>query len=472
MKNWELWIQRNKQHFKHPANLKEQFVRQILSKIDDISPEDLSATHRFTDSKGVERSIDILVSNPDKHQRLAIELDGLAPYKSADGDIDYRRFNEYLEQQNALNAAFPAILRYGAAKMQHAPDVIMSEIGDILRAQTQGDYTPKNKKEDNAAIIEAYQDDILALKKLWAAEARSLKENADRLVAQAAGKGRNDAQLHMQIRTLDAHIRTYEEKIRQYQRASLAAVIANEIDIKALIADIQTLKDIMSDIHHGAAGDDFHTGGQAKKTAVSLLPAVAAILALAAIAAGGYYYAGKMAKKNVTAQAVDPSAVLTELPVIEPPGSTDGRAASPAASGRDTGTAALPALSTGSIAAASPPPAPVETNHPPPQQAKQETHGDDGSIAAREAGQHIGETRRVCGRVAALKETKKSISLYFEAAPPKQSFTAVVGKTSKALARQASQLAHADVCVSGKIEENRKNPQMTISDSSQISFND
>ena len=452
MKNWELWIQRNKEHLQHPANLKEQFVRQILSKIDDVSPEDLSATHHFTDSKGSERSIDILIENPEKNQRLAIELDGLAPYKSADGDIDYRRFNEFLEQQNALLNAFGVVLRYSAAKIQHAPDVIMSEIGDILRAQAQGDYTPKNKKEEYAAIVEAYQEDILALKKIWATEAIGLKEQADRLVAQAAGKGRNDAQLHAQMQLLDAEIRTYEEKIRQYQRASIATVIANEIDIKALIAEIQTLKDIMADLRQASVEDS--QGGYERKSAIPWVLGIVAVLALGAAAVGGYYYFAKVAgKKTPLPVAEDSPAVLTELPVI-------GQAVS------NTGTSnTRPVVSSDVV-----PPTPVAATAE--QQPQPETRTSDGSIMAREAGQYIGETRRVCGKVVALKEAKKSISLHFDAAAPNQTFTAVVWKTSRALSRQASHLVHADICVTGKIEENRKKPQMIVSESAQISFND
>ena len=452
MKNWELWIQRNKEHLQHPANLKEQFVRQILSKIDDVSPEDLSATHRFTDSKGSERSIDILIENPEKNQLRAIELDGLAPYKSADGDIDYRHFNEFLEQQNALLNAFGVVLRYSAAKIQHAPDVIMSEIGDILRAQTQGDYTPKNKKEEYAAIVEAYQEDILSLKKIWATEAGGLKEQADRLVAQAAGKGRNDAQLHAQMQLLDAEIRTYEEKIRQYQRASIATVIANEIDIKALIAEIQILKDIMADLRQASVEDS--QGGYERKSAASWVLGIVAVLALGAAAMGGYYYFAKIAgKKTPLPVAEDSPAMLTELPVI-------GQAVS------NTGTSnTRPVVSSDVV-----PPTPVAATAE--QQPQPETRTSDGSIMAREAGQYIGETRRVCGKVAALKETKKSIALHFDAPSPNQSFTAVVWKTSRALSRQASHLVHADICVTGKIEENRKKPQMIVSESAQISFND
>ena len=451
MKNWELWIQRNKPALAHPTNLKEQFVRRVLSTIDDIGPEHLAPAHLFTDDKGNERYVDILITIPDK-QQIAIELDGLAPYKTADGDIDYRQFNGYLEQQNALNAAYPALLRYGASKIEHAPDMIASEIRDTLRAQAEGSYLPKNKKEDNAAIVEAYQEDILALKKIWATEAIGLKEQADRLIAQAAGKGRNDAQLHAQMQLLDAEIRTYEEKIRQYQRASITTVIANEIDIKALIAEIQTLKDIMADLRQASVEDS--QGGYERKSAAPWVLGIVAVLALGAAATGGYYYFAKVAgKKTPIPVEEDPPAVLTELPVI-------GQAVS------NTGTSnTRPVVSSDVV-----PPTPVAATAE--QQPQPETRTSDGSIMAREAGQYIGETRRVCGKVAALKEAKKSISLHFDAAAPNQSFTAVVWKTSRALSRQASHLVHADICVTGKIEENRKKPQMIVSESAQISFND
>ena len=451
MKNWELWIQRNKPALAHPTNLKEQFVRRVLSTIDDIGPEHLAPAHLFTDDKGNERYVDILITIPDK-QQIAIELDGLAPYKTADGDIDYRQFNGYLEQQNALNAAYPALLRYGASKIEHAPDMIASEIRETLRAQAEGSYLPKNKKEDNAAIVEAYQEDILALKKIWATEAIGLKEQADRLIAQAAGKGRNDAQLHAQMQLLDAEIRTYEEKIRQYQRASITTVIANEIDIKALIAEIQTLKDIMADLRQASVEDS--QGGYERKSAAPWVLGIVAVLALGAAATGGYYYFAKVAgKKTPIPVEEDPPAVLTELPVI-------GQAVS------NTGTSnTRPVVSSDVV-----PPTPVATTAE--QQPQPETRTSDGSIMAREAGQYIGETRRVCGKVAALKETKKSIALHFDAPSPNQSFTAVVWKTSRALSRQASHLVHADICVTGKIEENRKKPQMIVSESAQISFND
>ena len=304
----------------------------------------------------------------------------------------------------------------------------------------------------NAAIVEAYQEDILALKKIWATEAIGLKEQADRLIAQAAGKGRNDAQLHAQMQLLDAEIRTYEEKIRQYQRASITTVIANEIDIKALIAEIQTLKDIMADLRQASVEDS--QGGYERKSAAPWVLGIVAVLALGAAATGGYYYFAKVAgKKTPIPVEEDPPAVLTELPVI-------GQAVS------NTGTSnTRPVVSSDVV-----PPTPVATTAE--QQPQPETRTSDGSIMAREAGQYIGETRRVCGKVAALKETKKSIALHFDAPSPNQSFTAVVWKTSRALSRQASHLVHADICVTGKIEENRKKPQMIVSESAQISFND
>lgn len=206
----------------------------------------------------------------------------------------------------------------------------------------------------------------------------------------------------------------------------------------------------MADLRQASVEDS--QGGYERKSATLWVLGIVAVLVLSA-AAGGYYYFAKIAgKKTPLPVAEDSPAVLTELPVI-------GQAVS------NTGTSNIrPVVSSDVV-----PSTPVAATE---QQTQSETRTSDGSIMAREAGQYIGETRRVCGKVAALKETKKSIALYFDAPSPNQSFTAVVWKTSRALSRQASHLVHADICVTGKIEENRKKPQMIVSESAQISFND
>ena len=460
MKNWELWIQRNKPALAHPTNLKEQFVRRVLSTIDDIGPEHLAPAHLFTDNKGNERYVDILITIPDK-QQIAIELDGLAPYKTADGDIDYRQFNEYLEQQHALNAAYPALLRYGASKIEHAPDMIASEIRETLRAQAEGSYLPKNKKEDNAAIVEAYQDDILNLKKTWQHQTDELKQQADRL---ATGAEVADAE---QIRQLEAAIRAHEEKIRQSQRASIAAILTNEIDLKAHIADIQILKDIMDDIRQKTGNT---TQSNNKK---NLLLAGIAVIAIAVIASLAVSISRRSAKPAIPAAPVigENSGVLSKMPAVLPP---EAASSSPATT-TDARTAPiaddlLPSENNDPSAATSSQTVPVLAN--PPRHEPSQAAGHNNSITARDTAQHIGETRRVCGKIAANKSQKKYIHLYLDAAAPKQSLTIIIAKNNQALVRQVNHLGKADICIPGKSEANKTAPQITVNDPDQISFNE
>ena len=460
MKNWELWIQRNKPALAHPTNLKEQFVRRVLSTIDDIGPEHLAPTHLFTDDKGNERYVDILITIPDK-QQIAIELDGLAPYKTTDGDIDYRQFNGYLEQQNALNAAYPALLRYGASKIEHAPDMIASEIRDTLRAQAEGSYLPKNKKEDNAAIVEAYQDDILNLKKTWQHQTDELKQQADRL---ATGAEVADAE---QIRQLEAAIRAHEEKIRQYQRASIAAILTNEIDLKAHIADIQMLKDIMDDLRQKT--DEVAQKGS-KKNLLLVGLVVTAIIVITGLAVGLSRRSAKPVAPALPALDEN-SGILQKMPA-EPLPET---ALTPADTTTATPTVPTSADSllpgnSGSSAATSSQTVPVLAN--PPHHEPDQAAGHDNSITARDAAQHIGETRRVCGKIAANKSQKKHIHLYLDAAAPKQSLTIIIAKNNQALVRQINHLGKADICITGKIEANKTAPQITVSEPDQISFNE
>ena len=467
MKNWELWIQRNKPALAHPTNLKEQFVRRVLSTIDEISPEHLAPAHPFTDDKGSERHIDILITIPDR-QQIAIEIDGLAPYKTADGDINYRQFNDYLEQQNALNAAYPALLRYGAGKIEHAPDIIASEIRATLRAKAEGSYLPKNKKEDNAAIVEAYQDDILRLKKKWRQEASHLKEKADYLVMQSSNADAG------QIRQLEAAIHAHEEKIRQYQRASIAAILTNEIDLKTLIADIQSLKDTMDDIREqGSEGQR----GSNKKHLLLVVAAIIAIALIASLAVG----LSRRSAKPATHVLDENSGILQKMPAELLPENTlpppdTGNAADtadnpPPASADTTDAALLPDNDTPPDDHSDTLPAPALDN--PPHTAAQTT-GHDDSISARDAHQHIGETRRVCGKIVESRNQKRHLYLHMDAATPKQSLSIAINKNNKTLVQQADHLdlAKADICVTGKIEMNKKTPQITVSESSQISFND
>lgn len=58
LKQWEDWIERNKVNLEHEADFEERFVREILTKIPEISPKNVTSQYLFKDQSNVKRYID------------------------------------------------------------------------------------------------------------------------------------------------------------------------------------------------------------------------------------------------------------------------------------------------------------------------------------------------------------------------------------------------------------------------------
>ena len=76
LKQWEDWIERNKVNLEHEADFEERFVREILTKIPEISPKNVTSQYLFKDQSNVNRYIDFFISDPSRGIKIAIELDG------------------------------------------------------------------------------------------------------------------------------------------------------------------------------------------------------------------------------------------------------------------------------------------------------------------------------------------------------------------------------------------------------------
>ena len=96
------------------------------------------------------------------------------------------------------------------------------------------------------------------------------------------------------------------------------------------------------------------------------------------------------------------------------------------------------------------------------------------SITTAEAAQHIGETKTVCGLVADArfieKSNKKPTFLNFDKAFPNHTFTVVIMGENREKFTEAPEKAFKGktVCVTGKITENRKKPEIVVTEPSQI----
>ena len=101
-KEWSDWIARNRERLEHPANFEERFVRDVLTQVDGLTPNDVSFQYPFTDFEGKGREIDFLIKNAQKGWALAIELDGATKLQKDDETIDYQAYTDFLERQNGL----------------------------------------------------------------------------------------------------------------------------------------------------------------------------------------------------------------------------------------------------------------------------------------------------------------------------------------------------------------------------------
>ena len=91
-------------------------------------------------------------------------------------------------------------------------------------------------------------------------------------------------------------------------------------------------------------------------------------------------------------------------------------------------------------------------------------------IPAAAAKDHMGETGTVCGKVAGTRHLENSITfLNFEKPYPESPFTAIIRAEDRAkFSKPEETYKDKEVCVTGKIEEYNKRPQIVLTEPSQI----
>jgi micrococcal nuclease len=91
-------------------------------------------------------------------------------------------------------------------------------------------------------------------------------------------------------------------------------------------------------------------------------------------------------------------------------------------------------------------------------------------IPASEAAKHMGETGTVCGKVASARHLDNSITfLNFDKPYPDTPFTAIIRPENREkFGKPEETYLNRDVCVTGKIEEYNKKPQIVLTEPSQL----
>ncbi len=80
MQTWQQWIYLNKHKMKHPVDFEERFAIEILTKIKEITPNDVIPQYHF---------IDFVSSQSTMHRISKFDLDGGAFNKYVDRGIIY-----------------------------------------------------------------------------------------------------------------------------------------------------------------------------------------------------------------------------------------------------------------------------------------------------------------------------------------------------------------------------------------------
>jgi hypothetical protein len=137
MQHWEQWIRTNKSKISHIVDFEERFVRDILTKIPEITPNDVVAQYPFQDDKGGNRYIDFCIKNESKGYFVFIELDGKEKF-SRDN------LEDTLNRQNLIPAK---LLRFANTTWLNKADMVIQTISLTLQEQNKI-FQEKKQSED------------------------------------------------------------------------------------------------------------------------------------------------------------------------------------------------------------------------------------------------------------------------------------------------------------------------------------
>lgn len=233
--NWEQWIAENRKQIEHVVGYEENFVRSILAKIPEISPEDVTAQFHFTDSNGGNRYIDFMIVNEVKGYRLPIELNGYWKV------TNYHDFNDMLERQNDLVQIYGVLLRYINNKMNQQPDKIVREIRKTLELQGKNQLSQEMLEKQEQQRVAEYQQELNHLK--------------DELIQQQETHMQSSSTItKSEIASIQATIAALQSKIEQNNTPAKVEVARDNIAVKHSKEPVKTKVTANQMLVAGSAG--------------------------------------------------------------------------------------------------------------------------------------------------------------------------------------------------------------------------
>ena len=203
LKQWEDWIERNKANLEHEADFEERFVREILTKIPEISPKNVTSQYLFKDQSNVKRYIDFFISDSARGIKIAIELDGKSKIKSMDDWV-----NLFVRQNALVSNVDGLLLRFANAYWLHNDRLVIAEIRfsiskqehDFKSQQLKEKARDENKDQEKKQleVIEALSTKMTALEQ----ELKNLTEQKEKNTTQEIQKQTENTRKSIETLTL------------------------------------------------------------------------------------------------------------------------------------------------------------------------------------------------------------------------------------------------------------------------------
>lgn len=203
LKQWEDWIERNKVNLEHEADFEERFVREILTKIPEISPKNVTSQYLFKDQSNVKRYIDFFISDPSRGIKIAIELDGKSKIKNMDDWV-----NLFVRQNALVSNVDGLLLRFANVYWLHNDRLVIAEIRfsiskqehDFKSQQLKEQARDENKDQEKKQleVIEALSTKMTALEQ----ELKNLTEQKEKNTTQEIQKQTENTRKSIETLTL------------------------------------------------------------------------------------------------------------------------------------------------------------------------------------------------------------------------------------------------------------------------------
>lgn len=472
MMDWETWIAANKDNLKHIAGFEEQFVRTVLTRIEDIEPEDVKTQYHFRDAHGGNRYIDFMIINESKGFLLPIELDGL--WKA----LSYHEFNDMLSRQNALLREYGVLLRYTNKTMLNHPNQIINEIKYTLDLQSKNQLTKQIVDKQTAKRIEDYQKELELIKQQQAEQANNSKHDTQ------------EALTKEDLAALQAAISALQDKVDKVGESN-ASKLENQPSVSLTLpySSSQTPALISTsnvDTDTRVKSTDGVQETTTKKSGLKLQHMIAiGVTSLIVTAIGANAYFGQVNKDEFLASnQMESSSESVDIYDEESASYDDINVDTNEKKGvvEVEGTLlSIPATSEAEVA-------PVQVMEEPEQVIEksevkaiteptasyqqptninyEEAISD--SIPASEARNNIGAYKVVCGNIAQVKSFSKGTYLNFGASYPKQEATIVVWDSDKGNFGDLDQYEGESMCVEGSIDTYKGIPQIKLASANKI----